>query len=162
MVRKQGIAVSISNQSILVTLFIMNTPTMIRAGAVAAEGTIGYYWTGSFDLNECYIKTDDEIWWQGAISGNKLSNGHFYYNIEDKDVVDEIYTNQGTAWYYGVDIDNERIFLPRNDWFFQNGNDAGKFTEAGLPNIMGGTTGMQGANQQGDDYGAFYQEYLCN
>src|SRR5574344_605719 len=78
----------------------------------------GYYWTGSFDLNECYIKIDDEIWWQGAISGNKLSNGHFYYNIEDKDVVDEIYTNQGTAWYYGVDIDNERIFLPRNDWFF--------------------------------------------
>ena len=40
MVRKQGIAVSISDQSIFSTPFIMNTPTMIRAGAVAAEGTM--------------------------------------------------------------------------------------------------------------------------
>ena len=37
---KHGIAVSISLQSIYFTLLIMYTPTIISAGAVAAEGTI--------------------------------------------------------------------------------------------------------------------------
>lgn len=36
----------------------------------------------------------------------------------------------------------------------------GMTVEAGLPNITGATAGMQTANQMGDDYGAFYQEYL--
>lgn len=44
------------------------------------------------------------------------SNGHKYYNISDKAKIDEIYSKDGVAWYYGVDEVNERILLPRNDY----------------------------------------------
>lgn len=44
-------------------------------------------------------------------------NGHIFYDIANKAAIDEIYNNTGTAWYYGVDTANERIFLPRNKWF---------------------------------------------
>ncbi len=122
----------------------------------------GYYWTGSIDLNECYIKIDGEYFWKGTIDGSKLTNGHIYYDISDKEYIDEIYINKGAAWFYGLDTENERVFLPRNDWFFQNGDEPGKFTDAGLPNITGATAGMQTANQQGSPYGAFYAEYVTN
>lgn len=65
------------------------------------------------------------------------SNGHTYYNIADKEIFDNFYLSYGVAWYYGVDTENERIFLPRNDWFFQSGstNNINSFTDAGLPSI---------------------------
>lgn len=70
----------------------------------------------------------------------KNDNGHIFYDIADKDAIDAWYNIYGVAWYYGVDTANERIFLPRNDWFTQNGSttEVGKFVEAGLPNITGG------------------------
>lgn len=43
------------------------------------------------------------------------ANGHQFYNIADKDAVDTWYNTYGIAWYYGVDEENERIFLPRKD-----------------------------------------------
>lgn len=75
-----------------------------------------------------------------TITTYKNSNGHIFYDIANKAAIDEIYNNTGTAWYYGVDTANERIFLPRNDNFVQctgNTADVGKFIEAGLPNITG-------------------------
>lgn len=62
-------------------------------------------------------------------------NGHIFYDIADKGAVDAFYETYGVAWYYGVDTENERIFLPRNDWFTQNGttDEIGKFIDAGLP-----------------------------
>ena len=44
------------------------------------------------------------------------SNGHQYYDISDKDIVDTFYEATGIAWFYGVDTENRRIFLPRNDY----------------------------------------------
>ena len=66
-------------------------------------------------------------------------NGHIFYDIADKEAVDAFYNIYGVAWYYGVDTENERVFLPRNNWFTQGGSsdDVGKFVEAGLPNITG-------------------------
>ena len=62
------------------------------------------------------------------------SNGHKYYNISDKEKIDEIYKDTGVAWYYGVDEANQRILLPRNDWFFQNDSkNVGKYQKEGLP-----------------------------
>lgn len=46
-------------------------------------------------------------------TGYKNANGHIFFDIADKDTVDNIYTAKGKAWYYGVDTANERIFLPR-------------------------------------------------
>lgn len=84
------------------------------------------------------------------------SNGHQYYDIADKSVVDTFYNTYGIAWFYGVDTQNERIFLPRNDWFEQmtgNTADVAKFMEAGLPNITGEASTI--ARNDGGNAGAF-------
>lgn len=44
------------------------------------------------------------------------SNGHQYYDISDKEIVDNFYLAMGSAWFYGVDAENERIFLPRQNF----------------------------------------------
>ena len=63
----------------------------------------------------------------------------------------------GSAWFYGVDTENERIFLPRNDYFMQLTGDktqVGESVEAGLPNIEGRfITGCYGSDNIA---GAFY------
>ena len=41
-------------------------------------------------------------------------NGHVFYNVLIQDVVDNIFASTGTAWMYGIDEENERIFLPRD------------------------------------------------
>ncbi|MCM1338963.1 MAG: hypothetical protein NC191_04770 [Muribaculaceae bacterium] len=40
------------------------------------------------------------------------ANGHIYYDIANKSVVDAIYADTGIAWYYGVDKENQRVFIP--------------------------------------------------
>ena len=68
------------------------------------------------------------------------SNGHKFYNIADKANIDSFFSTMGSAWFYGIDTENERIFLPRNNWFEQVGgiDEVGDSVEAGLPNITGG------------------------
>ena len=65
----------------------------------------------------------------------------------------------GTAWFYGVDIENERIFLPRNNYFEQaSTTNVGQSIEAGLPNITGShTQGLGSWNDGGTATGAFYR-----
>ena len=68
------------------------------------------------------------------------SNGHKFYDIADKTAIDEFFNSMGSAWFYGVDTANERIFLPRNNNFVQLATDTsqvGESVEAGLPNITG-------------------------
>lgn len=70
----------------------------------------------------------------------KNPNGHSFYDISEKSVVDQLFQEKGVAWYYGIDEENERIFLPRNNWFAQFTTDVTKvnnYIEAGLPNITG-------------------------
>ena len=67
------------------------------------------------------------------------SNGIKIYDTYNKTYIDSIYTNTGIADYYGIDLVNERIFLPRNDKFVQLTGDTSKVNktiEAGLPNIV--------------------------
>lgn len=68
------------------------------------------------------------------------ANGHIFYDIADKDIVDAYFASTGIAWFYGIDEENERVFLPRNNWFMQVTTDTskvGQYIEAGLPNIEG-------------------------
>lgn len=76
---------------------------------------------------------------ENTITVYKNMNGHIFYDIADKDAVDLYYLHNGACWMYGIDTENERIFLPRNDWFTMSGktDEVGKFVEAGLPNITG-------------------------
>ena len=48
-------------------------------------------------------------------------NGHKFYDIADKGVIDTLYEETGIAWYYGVDLENYRVFLPRDDFFAVKG-----------------------------------------
>lgn len=124
-----------------------NTTTAINSGSIPTLGADfnndGNYFqgafTGSIDLKECYIKIDNELWWSGATTATKNPNGHIFYDIADKATVDEIFSQRGEAWFYGVDTENERIFLPRGtrSQYTVNTDETGDYVEAGLPNITG-------------------------
>ena len=49
------------------------------------------------------------------------SNGHKFYDIIDKTGIDAFFNTMGSAWFYGIDTENERIFLPRDKYFAING-----------------------------------------
>ena len=51
------------------------------------------------------------------------SNGHKFYNISNKTSIDSYYNTNGSAWFYGIDTNNERIFLPRNKYFAIKGTE---------------------------------------
>lgn len=71
------------------------------------------------------------------------SNGHKFYDIANKTAIDEFYNTMGSAWFYGIDTELERVFLPRNNFFEQmtgNISEVGQSVEAGLPNITGSTS----------------------
>lgn len=78
-------------------------------------------------------------------------NGHLFYDIADKASVDTFFNANGVAWFYGIDEENERVFLPRNNRFMQYTVDTNKvndFNEAGLPNITG-TLGIRAGSKTG-------------
>lgn len=121
-----------------------------------------YYNYGSMDLTQTDLTIDNNIYWK-ALEGvlYKNNNGHSYYLIQDKPLIDELY-NKGSAWYYGIDTQNERIFLPRNNYFDQVAGDiseVGKSVEAGLPNITGCSGTLRGSDDSGnaDYWGAIYR-----
>ena len=96
----------------------------------------GQYVKGFINLNESYININGGRWWSGVETFTKHPNGHLFYDIVHKTEIDNIFTTTGMAWMYGVDQENERIFLPRNIWFEQMSMDeVGKAVEAGLPSI---------------------------
>ena len=109
---------------------------------VANEKTLPL--NGSIDLKESYININGQRIWSGATTAAKNANGHIFYDIADKEVVDDWFDTYGIADFYGVDKENERIFLPRNNKFFQFTTDTTKvndMVEAGLPNIEGTMSG---------------------
>ncbi len=74
---------------------------------------------------------------ESTITTYNNANGHIFYNIADKAVVDAFFNSTGIADMYGVDEENERIFLPRNSWFMQLTTDISKvndYNKPGLPN----------------------------
>ena len=91
----------------------------------------------SIDLNKCYVKNNDSIIWKGTAgegSIKKHSNGHIFYDITSKGKIDDFYANDGIAWYYGIDKENERIFLPRTKHFAFTGGVMGNGMALGFTN----------------------------
>lgn len=70
---------------------------------------------GSIDLKECYLDIDGERYWSGAnfVDIRTHENGHKFYDIADKPLIDAIYDKTKDAWFYGVDKENNRVFMPR-------------------------------------------------
>ena len=94
--------------------------------------------------NECVAQKEagtEETITVGDVSftATKNPNGHIFYDIADKATVDEIFSQRGEAWFYGVDTENERVFLPRGtrSQYTVNTDETGDYVEAGLPNITG-------------------------
>ena len=92
--------------------------------------------------NECVAQKEagtEETITVGDVSftATKNPNGHIFYDIADKATVDEIFSQRGEAWFYGVDTENERVFLPRGtrSQYTVNTDETGDYVEAGLPNI---------------------------
>ena len=86
------------------------TPRIMTIGCRATTSGISVPFLGSIDLNESYININGERWWNGGLL-YKNSNGHVFYNIADKQLVDDIFASTGMAWMYGIDQANERIFV---------------------------------------------------
>lgn len=74
----------------------------------------GYVGIGKINITATY---------RDVISTNP--NGHLFYDIADKSQIDELYNTNGIAWYYGIDKENERIFLPRTKHFAFTGGVVG-------------------------------------
>lgn len=91
------------------------------------------------------------------------ANGHKFYDIVNKSDIDNFFNTMGFAWFYGIDIENERIFLPRNNYFEQATADlleVGQCVEAGLPNITG--TWTNGAGLDGGFIGSGALKTISN
>ena len=78
-----------------------------------------YFWSGSVDLNECYININDQRWWTGTYTFEckKYVNEHIFFDIDNKYLADECLSINNSAWLYGVDEQNEYIMLPRTNNF---------------------------------------------
>ena len=61
-------------------------------------------------------------------------NGHKFYNIADKSIIDVFYEAYGIADFYGIDEENERVYLPRNKYFALTGKVMGNGMSLGLTN----------------------------
>lgn len=107
--------------------------------------------------NKCLAEKENSTATETTLGDNAITmyvnaNGHKFYDIADKDVVDTWYNTYGIADFYGVDTENERIFLPRNDYFVQLTGDTSKVNktiEAGLPNITGVVSSDMGSGADG-------------
>lgn len=112
--------------------------------------------------NECVAQKEagtEETITVGDVSftATKNPNGHIFYDIADKATVDEIFAQRGEAWFYGVDTENERVFLPRGtrSQYTVNTDETGDYVEAGLPNIEGTFWSLPSRNGNSGANGAF-------
>lgn len=112
--------------------------------------------------NECVAQKEagtEETITVGDVSftATKNPNGHIFYDIADKATVDEIFSQRGEAWFYGVDTENERVFLPRGtrSQYTVNTDETGDYVEAGLPNIEGTFWSLPSRNGNSGANGAF-------
>ena len=93
------------------------------------------------------------------------ANGHIYFNIADRAAVDTYFNTYGVAWYFGIDEENERILMPRNNYFFRMASsNPGGLNLPGAPDITHthtrGTmniTGSANIVNYGTNTGAMYQ-----
>lgn len=122
----------------------------------------GQYCTYKRNSEEVYNTTTIKI----------APNGHKFYNAESKEEngekieakekkdIDAIYNETGMAWLYGIDTENEYIIIPRNDYYFMNGNNTtvGEMIKAGLPNIKG----HFGGTESGADDARFLDDAFYN
>jgi hypothetical protein len=113
------------------SLKIYQSPTQLGLKRTAIALQAG----DTIDLKHFSITVDGKEVYRAVDYIATNPNGHKFYPIHTKSLIDERYTSTGRAWMYGVDTENERIFLPRNSKYFRIGDEStvGSNQEAGLP-----------------------------
>lgn len=122
--------------------------------------------------NRCISEMNEGTATQTVLGNSTITtynnaNGHIYYNIADKSVVDTYFNTYGVAWFYGVDTTNERILMPRNNYFFKSAaTSPGGLNLPGAPDIAHthsrGTmniTGQFGRKHTESYQGAYFTQY---
>lgn len=96
----------------------------------------------------------------GALTMFVNANGHQFYNIADKSIIDTFYETYGIADFYGIDEENQRIFLPRNKYFAVTGKAMGNGKTLGLTDGVNNfalssskSSGVQIATEYGSNVG---------
>ncbi len=97
---------------------------------------------GSMDISECSVKINGEYVYSPITCILTNQNGHKYYNIANKSYIDNIYNSSDSAWYYGVDLSEERIFLPRDNYLTKYIKD-GEQPVIGNGHVLGLTDGVE-------------------
>lgn len=75
-----------------------------------------------------------------SVACRKSASGHYLYDIANQADVDAMFDETGVVWMYGVDIENNRIMLPKINKYFGLVNSAqlvGTYGKPGVPNIIG-------------------------
>ena len=69
-----------------------------------------YPFSGKINLNNCYIKLNNDIVWRGATQILQHENGHKYYDYTNVDAREHVFEQKENA--FGIDVINQRILLP--------------------------------------------------
>lgn len=113
----------------------------IQGGWAYKEASEGNYYGYPTFYNKCISERDAGTQTRITLGSNQIdvyinSNGHVYYNIADRTIVDTYFNTTGVAWLYGIDETNERILMPRNNYFFRMATtNPGDINFPGAPSI---------------------------
>ena len=106
---------------------------------VEKEGVPGESWGYADFVDKCLEEYRESTATRMTLGNSQIviyvhSNDHMYYDIKDKTIVDNFYNAVGVAWFYGIDEENEKVFLPRNDFYTKPVNSrAGQYIAPQLP-----------------------------
>lgn len=97
------------------------TPPDWATSATQALGGCSFesapFTNGTIDLNECYLKIDDEMYWQGCnydtLSYYEASDGHLIATSNSETAINNLYEAGEASWYYMIDTQNTRFKLPK-------------------------------------------------
>lgn len=91
--------------------------------------------------NRCISERDEATLTQIVLNNSPINvyihpNGHIYFDIANRSIVDAYFNTYGIAWYYGIDTTNERILMPRNSYFWRMATqNPGELNLPGAPSI---------------------------
>ena len=138
---------------------VLNT----NLGSSAWWSSLCYVGTTVIALSSSGYISIAEVAEQETVAGITITyytaeDGHKICSVNQANNVSSIYSATGVAWYYIIDIENNRFKLPRTKFAFTGLRDiVGNYVEAGAPNLRGYTGA---AGDPGCDGVLFQNEFV--
>lgn len=116
---------------------LLNRMDMLRADTFSwQDGTV--YTAAYNELLTEYNNAAGADETDGSISFKRTPKGYKICAADQHDNVADLYNTTGVAWYYILDVPNQRFKLPRTKFGFTGlRTGAGNYVAPGLPNITG-------------------------